>query len=105
MQLDSSNGTWAMLDGTPAEHAQSDERRRIVEAVRAETGIGPKRIAEASGVSHDVVKQLVRRMVDTGTLDSDGQGHYFLPIHSVHSVHPEGDAVNAVNEVNGIHSA
>ena len=91
-------GTWQMLDGPASDHEVSDERRRILAAVRDSDGLGPKQIADASGVAYDVVKHLVRKMVDADQLDTDGNGHYF-PVHSVHPVHP---AVNAVNEVNGV---
>jgi hypothetical protein len=45
----------------------------------------PKQIAEAVGVDHAVVRQLVRKMADEGDLSTDGQGVY--TVHSVHSVH------------------
>jgi hypothetical protein len=79
LELDPHIGTWTLLDGTVSEHEMSDERRKIVTAVRASEGITPKQIAEATSLSHDVVKQLVRKMVDAGQLDTDGDGHYLLP--------------------------
>jgi DNA-binding NarL/FixJ family response regulator len=79
MELDASLGLWTMLDGPAADLELSEERRRIVAAVRDTEGLGPKQIAEATGLSHDVVKQLVRRMVDAGQIDTDGAGHYLPP--------------------------
>ena len=92
-----------------SDYELSDERRRILAAVRAEDGIGPKAIAEASGVSHDVVRQLVRKMADDGQLDTDNAGHYFAPtppdglhiIHSVHSLTESGERSEQSEGVDG----
>lgn len=78
-------GTWQMLDGPASDYEQSNERRRILTAVRETPGAGPKAIADASGVKYDVVKHLVRKMVDADQLDTDGDGHYFPVHHSLHS--------------------
>jgi hypothetical protein len=78
-------GTWQLLDGPASDYEQSDERRRILNAVRECHGIGPKAIADVSGVKYDVVKHLVRKMIDADQLDTDGSGRYF-PVHrSLHS--------------------
>lgn len=95
--FDAEVGTWTLLDGAAFEVDLTDERRRILAAVREREGLGPKAIAEATGLSHDVVKQLVRRMVTDQQIDSDGNGHYFAPlsppftVHSVHSFTAEGE--------------
>lgn len=80
-------GRWTLLDGPASDYDASDQRRRILHAVREEEGLGPKAIADVSGIAHDVVKHLVRKMVDAGQLDTDGDGRYFAPLHPVHSVH------------------
>lgn len=80
LDYDAAIGTWSLLDGPASDYELSEQRRSILEAVRECEGIGPKQIAEASGVTHDVVKQLVRKMVDAGDLDTDGTGRYF-PVH------------------------
>lgn len=100
LSFDGSTGTWQLLDGPAAHYQVSDERRRILEAVSGADGIGPKAIAEVSGVGYDVVRHLVRKLVDEGLLDTDGAGHYLLPVHSLHSVHTEPVTVNAVTSVN-----
>jgi DNA-binding MarR family transcriptional regulator len=102
LELDAAMGVWTMLDGPATDYTLSDERRSILAALRDTEGLGPKQIAEASGVTHDVVKHLVRKMAEDGQIDTDGNGHYF-PIHSIHCVHSEPEAVNAVNRVNGEH--
>lgn len=84
-------GRWTMLEGPASDYETTDQRRRILNVLRNREGLGPKAIAESAGLSHDVVKQLVRKMVNAGELDTDGDGHYFPPIHSIHSVHPIGE--------------
>jgi hypothetical protein len=77
-------GTWQMLEGPASDYDQSEQRLRIIAAVRENEGIGPKQIAEMTGINYDVVKHLVRKMLDD-VLDTDGSGHYF-PVHrSLHS--------------------
>ena len=88
VELDASLGAWQMLDGDASDYELSDERRRIVSTVRTDEGLGPKAIADQSGVKYDVVRQLVRKMIDDGTLDTDGNGHYFT-VHNVHTVHSD----------------
>jgi AAA domain/Winged helix-turn-helix DNA-binding len=76
-------GTWALLEGPVTDYEVSKTRRQILGVVREqEEGITPKDIAGASGLSHDVVTQRVRNMVDEGQLDTDGSGRYFLPPRS-----------------------
>lgn len=87
LALDLAVGAWTLLDGPARDYTVSDERRRILTAVRAQDGIGPKQIAAAADLSHDVVKHLVRNLAEDGHLDTDGAGHYF----TVHSVHPFTD--------------
>jgi DNA-binding MarR family transcriptional regulator len=89
MELDASIGLWTMLDGPAADLDLTDERRRIVAAVRNTEGLGPKQIADVTGLSHNVVKQLVRRMVDAGQIDTDGAGHY-LPLFTPFTPFTEG---------------
>lgn len=96
LDFDAHRGTWKLLDGPASDYTLSTERRAIVAAVRDTPGITPKAIADAAGVKYDVVRQLVRKMVDDGQLDTDGGGHYLpvndpplLLVHSIHSVHSE----------------
>ena len=95
LDFDSHIGTWRLLDGPASDYEVSDERRAILAAVRDAEGLGPKAIAETSGVKHDVVKHLVRKMVDDGLLDTDGQGHYFPAGHSLRTPRsPEDTSVH-----------
>lgn len=72
-------GTWVLLDGPASDYELGDTRHRIIEVVRDDEGINPKAIAERLEMRDDTVRQTVRRMVDAGQLDTDGEGRYFLP--------------------------
>lgn len=80
LAFDAELGTWRMLDGPAADYEMATTRRTIVAAVRDTEGMGPKAIAEATGIGYETVKQTVRRMVDDDQLDTDGEGHYFPPV-------------------------
>ncbi|MCB0978947.1 MAG: AAA family ATPase [Acidimicrobiales bacterium] len=92
MRFDDETGAWKLLDGPASDYSTTDERRRILTALREHGPATPKTIAERTGISHDTVKHLVRKMVDADQLDTDGSGTYFTRpgegVHSVHSVHP-----------------
>lgn len=81
--LNLTGGRWTILDGPAQDYDASEQRRKIVTYLRENEGAGPKAIADATGIAHGVVKHLVRRMVDSGQLDTDGDGRYF-PSFTVH---------------------
>jgi hypothetical protein len=93
LDFDAPTGTWKILAGPASDYSQSAQRRQILNHLRDFEGDGPKAIAAATGLDHNVVKHLVRKMVDADVLDTDGTGRYFpvSPIHSVHSVHSAGE--------------
>lgn len=88
LAFDPTIGTWTLLDVPAYTVNLTNERRKILAVIAETPGLTPKVIAEQTGLSHDVVKQLVRKMVDAGQLDTDGDGHYLEPHSPVHSVHP-----------------
>lgn len=62
LQFDSATGLWSVI-GDAEEYRHSDERRRIIAAIRdAGRPLGPKEIAEASGLRYASVRHLVRKM-------------------------------------------
>jgi len=65
-------GRWAIL-GNADDVRKSDERRKIVAALK-ESGeeIGPKAIAEATGMKADNVRKLLRKMVASGEIPVTG---------------------------------
>ena len=76
------------------ENDLSEQRRRILAAVRANlspVGLGPKVISEMSGVEHDVVRQLVRKMATDGSLVTDGDGHYYTPSQRSQRSHEQSE--------------
>lgn len=77
LDFNAPTGTWGLLDGPASDWLQSEERRRVLEYLRGHEGDTPKAIAAGTGLDHDVVKKLVRRMLDDDQLDTDGQGRYF----------------------------
>jgi RecA-family ATPase len=78
LRFASEAGTWALL-GDAREWAMSETRRKILEALRGAPAMKPKQIADEIDADHGVVKHLVRRMVDDGQLDTDGNGYYMAP--------------------------
>jgi DNA-binding Lrp family transcriptional regulator len=68
LQFDSATGLWSVI-GDAEEYRHSEERRRIIAAIRdAGRPLGPKDIADASGLSYASVKHLVRKMEADGIL-------------------------------------
>ena len=62
LQFDNATGLWSMI-GDGEEYRHSEERRRIIAVIRdAGRPLGPKDIAEASGLRYANVKHLLRRM-------------------------------------------
>jgi hypothetical protein len=86
-------GTWQLLEGPADEHLLADTRAAILAAVRQAPGIRPRQLADKAKLDYDLVKQTVRRMVDAGQLDTDGNGHYFV------TAVPNVPAVTAVTAV------
>lgn len=77
MSFDGNVGTWTLLDGPASDWTLSDTRRAILDAVRAEEGIGPKELAVGTGMEYELVKKTMQRMAKDDQIDTDGQGHYF----------------------------
>lgn len=99
-------GVWT-LQGDARQWAVSKTRRNIIEAIETATiPLTPKEISElCPDVSHDTVRQLVRKMADDAQLDAVGGGRYVTP--SLRSpVHSRAVlSVSEVNEVNGLATA
>ena len=87
--------SWILSDGEPIEYRMSDERRAIYDALPdyGETGIGPKAIATATGMTEDNVRYLLGKMVDATPQEAfrSGYGKYTkpptIPSHSSQSSH------------------
>jgi AAA domain len=72
-------GAWQLLEGPADEHILADTRAAILAAVRKSPGIRPRQVANAAHLEYELVKKTVQRMADAGQLDTDGNGHYFVP--------------------------
>jgi predicted transcriptional regulator of viral defense system len=85
--LDRQTGWW-QVTGTGDEARRSHQQNAIVLALK-EPGqpISPKEIADRSGVSREVVRHLVRKLTEQGTIEQVGTGLYLYPVHSIHAIH------------------
>jgi hypothetical protein len=72
-------GRWSIL-GDADEVRKSDERRKIIVALK-ESGdeIGPKAIAELTGMNATNVRALLRKMVKSGEISQPRVGFYSVP--------------------------
>jgi RecA-family ATPase len=72
-------GRWGIL-GDADEVRKSDERRKIVTALKeAGDEIGPKAIADLTGMKSDNVRRLLRKMVASGEIHQPRVGFYSVP--------------------------
>jgi len=77
MRFDS--GRWGIL-GNADEVRKSDERRKIVAALKeSDDEIGPKAIADATGMNAGNVRKLLRKMVASGEIVQPRVGFYTVP--------------------------
>ncbi len=95
-----------MYVGDAKEVAVSNERRRILDALRELGEATPKEIAEFTGASHASVKMLLLKMRRDGMVTGRG-GKYALQtnitVYPVYPVtQPPTDTVNTVNTVNRV---
>lgn len=111
LAFDRGTGTWRLI-GEAGEVNRSNERNAIIAVLTAaDQPLGPKQIAERSGLAHASVKHLVRRLVLAGDLTKSARGTYSAvsnpvhPVHPVHSVHSLSQRVTMVNGVNGTGTA
>jgi len=90
-------GAWQLLDGPATQHLVGGTRAAILAAAGRLPGAGPRQLADDTGLDYEVVKKTVQRMVNAGQLDTDGNGHYFLPVPTLPSI-PAVPGVPAVPE-------
>ena len=100
--------TWTLQDGEPIRYEMGSERRSIYDALPeyGEEGIGPKAIADATGMKPENVRKLLTKMVEAQEPEaySSGYGKYtkpLNPVHSIHSGHTGHTPVEDVPSVNG----
>ncbi|MCA1399349.1 AAA family ATPase [Bradyrhizobium sp. BRP56] len=82
-------GNWTVL-GDAAEVNKSDQRRKILDALRnTTTPLGPKEIAAATGMKDGNVRYLLTKMAEAGEIEKQGYGLY-TPTHSAHTANTWG---------------
>ncbi len=86
LDFDADNARWSVL-GDAATAFMGDERKAILDALAQLGEAGPKDIADRAGLSHDSVRQLLRKMVERGAINKTGYGAY-TPAHTVHTCPP-----------------
>lgn len=70
-------GRFALMDGPAGDYDVATEgRRSILTVLKAQGGLGPKDIAEQSGLSPGNVRQLLGRMVKDDQVTKAGRGKY-----------------------------
>ena len=80
---DATQFRWLMSGKPVALLGQSPNRQRISMHLADHPGDTPQAIANALDLTEPNVRQTVRRMVVDAELDSDGEGHYFVPARTV----------------------
>ncbi len=77
LRFDPASGTWNLLDGEARDYELGDTARVILQHLRdSDTYLPPKRVADALGLDHELVKKTMRRMAERGDLLAHGGGRY-----------------------------
>ena len=92
LDFDAENARWNVL-GDASTAFMGDERKAILDVLGRLGEAGPKDIADHTGLSHDSVRQLLRKMVEQGAVNKIGYGSY-TPAHTGHTGH--GSSINGV---------
>ncbi len=79
LKFQQASGAWQLLDGPVTDHTIGDTRAAILREVRANPGIRPKELAEATGIEIGLVRKTCARMADDCQLRRDAGGAYFPP--------------------------
>ncbi|WP_137391676.1 AAA family ATPase [Rhodoligotrophos defluvii] len=76
MKLDQSRGQWLVL-GNAEDVRRSDERKQLLAALQEAGGaLGPRDLADVTGISYDNVRQTLVRMARAGEIEKTGRGKY-----------------------------
>lgn len=82
------SGAWHLLDGPVSDHTIGDTRATVLRHVRANPGIRPKELSEATGIEIGLARKTCTRMVEDSQLRRDPSGAYYAPEAGT----PEGQA-------------
>ncbi len=85
LRWDGELGAWSLM-GDAAEYRLSEERRKVIELLeRVGEPLGPKDVAEASGLNYGSLRVILPEMVRDGTIASPVRGKY-TTINNVNNV-------------------
>jgi hypothetical protein len=79
LRFRAASGAWELPKGPVVNFTVGDTRAAILAYVGQHGAARPKELADALGRDYDLVRQTLRRMVEAGQLDTDGNGSYFTP--------------------------
>jgi hypothetical protein len=89
VKFNPTTGEWTIL-GDADEVRRSDERRNIIQALKASSEpMGPSEIAAATGMAVNNVKQLLLKMAKSGEVEKEGYGRYSYPLTPHNSGHTD----------------
>lgn len=90
-----------ILAGDAEDYRQSDERRQIIEALRASEGPrGPKQIAEAVGGNYGSLRVILPEMAREGKIANPSKGKY-TTINNINTVN-NNNTVSSINSSSGV---
>jgi AAA domain len=78
MRFDKTTGRWSIL-GEADDVRKSDERKSIVEALRATGETTVSQLIAATGMKRNALERLLHKMVRGGEVERTGRGRYRLP--------------------------
>jgi AAA domain-containing protein len=95
LKWDQTLASWTLQAGETITYRMGEERQKIYDVLpdHGAEGIGPRAIAEATGMREDNVRYLLGQMVDSSPPQAikSGYGKYTKPPHTPHSPHtPHG---------------
>ena len=71
-------GTWTLL-GDAAEYALGENRKKIIDTIRAHGPLSPKQLSHVTDIEHELAKKTMQRMFGDGQLVA-AKGVYSLPV-------------------------
>ncbi len=57
---------------------KSENEKLIMDILKEQGPLSPKKISELSGINHNTVRRMVQKMFKKGTLKKKGRGIYYI---------------------------
>jgi hypothetical protein len=99
LRFDAQVGTWSLM-GDAAEYAIGESRKVILDAVKDHGSLTPKQASDVTGLSHDLCRQTMPRMLRDGQLVAE-RGSYRPPVTPVTPSLDEVPGSDTVTAVTG----